>query len=163
MDFTLTKYSELLHVFSMNGYAFRRCCEYLKAFQEYEREAVNKVACCYNERLAGKVTVPYVPDGLTSREAQYTIQLEDRSQRDKVQQALKQQGIPAMVYYPKALHEQTAFHAIFTLSSVEGGTPYGACPNTDELCNTVLSLPMHPHMTVEEVDCVCDALTRNLL
>ncbi len=123
----------------------------LKAFKDYELEAVNKAAHQYDELLNDKVaTLPFVPDGFTSSWAQYTIQLENRTQRDAVQKALKEKGIPSMVYYPKALHAQTAFQYI--------GTPYGACPNTDRLCDTVLSLPMHPYMTGEEIESVCCAL-----
>ena len=66
---------------------------------------------------------------------------------------LKAQGIPTMVYYPKPMHTQQAF---------DGLKQYVPCPVTEELCATVLSLPMHPYLTRETVQTVTDALRRAL-
>lgn len=130
----------------------------LKAFKDYELDDVNKVADKYtslfSEALGGKVTLPVIPEGFLSSWAQYTIQLSDRETRDSVQAALKEKGIPTMVYYPKPMHKQEAF-------SIEGEYKYD-CSNTAELCGTVLSLPMHPYMTDEDISCVVTALTEAL-
>ena len=56
----------------------------LKAFHEYELDAVNQVAAWYTEELEGKVVTPKVLPGYLSSWAQYTIRLKDRSQRDAV-------------------------------------------------------------------------------
>ena len=78
----------------------------------------------------------------------------DREMRDAVQAALKEKGIPSMVYYPKPMHDQQAF-------GIEG--EYGFdCSNTAELCGTVLSLPMHPYMSDEDIKEVVDALKEAL-
>ncbi len=123
----------------------------LTAFDEYEVEAVNKAARLYSEKLADKFITPLVPDGFYSSWAQYTLRFESREQRDAVQQALKEKGIPTMVYYPRGMHQQGAFEAL----------PYdGQCPVTEKLCGTVLSLPMHPYLTDDEIDAVCAALIK---
>ena len=80
----------------------------LKAFVDYELEAVNAVAARYTELLQGLAT-PVIPKRYYSSWAQYTIRFASREERDDVQSALKAEGIPAMVYYPKPLHLQTAF------------------------------------------------------
>ena len=123
----------------------------LKAFAEYELDAVNKAAVLYDERLRGLAT-PVIPEGFRSSWAQYTIRFADRAQRDAVQTALKAAGIPAMVYYPKPMHLQTAF----------AGLPVRSCPVAMSLCERVLSLPMHPYITVEEIDSVCGAIRQAL-
>ena len=126
----------------------------LKAFADYELDDVNKVADKYtellSEALGDKAVLPVIPEGFLSSWAQYTIQLKDRATRDATQAALKEKGIPSMVYYPKPMHCQQAF-------GIEG--EYGFdCSNTEELCGTVLSLPMHPYMTEEDIKEVVNAL-----
>lgn len=130
----------------------------LKAFKDYELDDVNKVADKYTELLRGalgdKAVLPVIPKGFLSSWAQYTIQLKDRTTRDAAQVALKEKGIPSMVYYPKPMHCQQAF-------GIE--SEYGFdCSNTEELCGTVLSLPMHPYMTDDDIKEVVDALKEAL-
>jgi dTDP-4-amino-4,6-dideoxygalactose transaminase len=126
----------------------------LKAFKEYEVADVNKVADRYTELLNGVVTIPVVPKGFYSSWAQYTIQLKDRKTRDAMQAALKEAGIPSMVYYPKPMHKQEAF-------GISGDYPFD-CSNTKELCDTVLSLPMHPYLREKEIDLVVKTIKENL-
>ena len=110
----------------------------LKAFDDYELTDINAVAEKYTAALSGIVKTPVIPDGFYSSWAQYTIQLEDKATRDRIQTALKAEGIPSMVYYPKPMHRQEAF----------AGQDYDDAdfPNTIRLCDTVLSLPMHPYL-----------------
>ena len=122
----------------------------LDAFEKNELTDVNAAAQMYNEALAGlDVILPTVPEGWLSSWAQYTIRLKSAEQRDAVQASLKAQGIPSMVYYPKPMHTQLAF---------AGNREYVPCPVTEELCATVLSLPMHPYLDRESVDTVAAAL-----
>lgn len=125
----------------------------LDAFAGYELEAVNRAAGWYNARLSGTVKTPTVLPGFYSSWAQYTIQLADDGSRDALQQALKVQGIPTMLYYPRGMHQQGAFADI----------PYeGQCPNTEKLCRTVLALPMHPYLEEGDVEAICKAILENL-
>ena len=122
----------------------------LTAFEREELEAVNRAAKWYDEALAElPVITPAVPEDFYSSWAQYTVRLESQEVRDGLQAALKAQGIPTMVYYPKAMHRQTAF---------AGVRQYVPCPNTKGLCGTVLSLPMHPYLDRETVQTVADAV-----
>lgn len=122
----------------------------LKAFVEHEIAAVNEVAAWYDEALTAAglpdrgVMLPVVPSGYRSSWAQYTIQLPEDHDRDRLQAALKEQGVPTMVYYPKPMHGQKAF---------EGGSVcVDGCPVTTRLCQTVLSLPMGPYLAQEDVE-----------
>ena len=125
----------------------------LKAFADYELDAVNKAAAYYTERLAGHVQTPLIPEGYRSSWAQYTIRLQNREQRDGLQQTLKAAGIPSMVYYPKPMHLQTAFASCHSEHSEES-----ICPVATSLCDRVLSLPMHPYLTEEQMETVCSAI-----
>lgn len=125
----------------------------LKAFDEYELADVNKAAKLYDEKLqvlSGKVKLPVVPEGFYSSWAQYTIQLSDKETRDRLQVELKNAGIPSMVYYPKPMHRQEAFSA-FEYDDAD-------FPNTIRLCDTVLSLPMHPYLTDVDIEQVVSVI-----
>lgn len=124
-----------------------------QAFKEYELEAVNRVAKRYTELLGDGVKTPVIPEGFYSSWAQYTIQLENRAMRDGMQTYLKEQGIPTMVYYPKPMHRQAAFADL---------TVYQECPVTERLCETVLSLPMHPYMKEEDIEAVVEGVKKHL-
>ena len=127
----------------------------LRAFDDYELVDINKVADKYTEKLSAlgeKVKTPVIPAGFYSSWAQYTIQLSDRKTRDDLQAALKAEGIPSMVYYPKPMHRQEAF-AVQAYDDAE-------FPNTLKLCDTVLSLPMHPYLTDKDIDAVVDVIKK---
>ena len=149
----------------------------LKAFAEYELDAVNEAAAKYTERLQG-LAVPVIPEGLRSSWAQYTLRLRDKEQRDALQAALKAEGIPSMVYYPKPMHLQTAFLDSFASLGMTKGCcsddvnschseevedrRRNLCPVATSLCDRVLSLPMHPYLTDEQIDTVCTAVLKAL-
>lgn len=132
----------------------------LKAFVEYELEAVNEVACWYNEAFcdAGLVdrgfVLPTVPIGYRSSWAQYTIQLPLDIEREGLRNRLNEQGVPTMIYYPKPMHQQVAFRDTCICSS----------RNTisNKLCEAVLSLPMGPYMSRADVDQCVHALNNGL-
>ena len=128
-----------------------------RAFKEYELDAVNEAAVLYTSRLQGFVGTPVIPEGFRSSWAQYTIRLQDRMQRDAVQSALKAAGIPAMVYYPKPMHLQTAFSNVIPSEAKES-----SCPVATSLCDRVLSLPMHPYISAEDIDTVCNIILKTL-
>lgn len=99
--------------------------------------ARDKVANAYAEALKDVAVVPAVKPGYSSVWAQYTIRLPGRD-RDKIAAALKAQGIPTAIYYPKPLHVQTAYRDY----PVAGN----GLPVSERLAKEVLALPMHPYL-----------------
>jgi dTDP-4-amino-4,6-dideoxygalactose transaminase len=108
--------------------------EKLKIFEE-EIAARNKVAERYARGLGNVVTVPHLAGGCTSVWAQYTIRLPRGCDRDGFAAALKAQGIPTAIYYPKSMHQQTAYRD-FPVAD-------GGLPASEKLSADVISLPMH--------------------
>lgn len=123
----------------------------LQAFRDKELKQVNRAATIYNRLLRGRVIIPTLPDGYCSSWAQYTIRLQDSTQRTHVQSVLKQADIPSMVYYPKPMHAQSAFQGLWQPMDVNAFA-------SNRLCETVLSLPMSPYITPEEIAQVCTRL-----
>lgn len=121
------------------------------AFKAYELEAINSAAERYTERLKESVQTPTISTGFYSSWAQYTILLDNQDQRNALQTVLKKEGIPSMVYYPSPMHMQTAFAHL----------PYSSdhYPIANTLCNTCLSLPLHPYMDEKETEQVAKAIT----
>lgn len=126
-----------------------------EAFKKHELDAVNQAAAWYNEKLAETgLVLPEIADDFVSSWAQYTVQLPEKIDRAKLQDTLKKEGIPTMVYYPRPMHGQGAFEGTDSATA--------DCPVTERLCQTVLSLPMHPYMTNEMVDTVTGKIKRLL-
>ncbi|MBU3194432.1 DegT/DnrJ/EryC1/StrS family aminotransferase [Clostridium algidicarnis] len=123
----------------------------LTAFIEHELEDVNRVYRLYNEKLKGIVETPVIPESYVSSFAQYTIKLKSREERDALQTKLKENGIPSMVYYVKPMHKQSAW--------ADSGFVESDFEATNELCDTVLSLPMHPYLSEYDINRVCEIIS----
>ena len=115
-----------------------------KAFKDYELDAVNNVAKKYSDLLKGIVITPSIPEGYFSSWAQYTIVLPDIEARDGLHKYLKQKDIPSNIYYPKPMHSQGAFSYMSNKDTED-------LEVTKDLCNRVLSLPIHPYLEDGEV------------
>ncbi len=99
--------------------------------------------------LEGAVKVPTTPEGAASTWAQYTIQVDDRA---GVIASLQSDGVPTAVYYPRPLHQQTAYK--------EFPVGAGGVEVSERLASSVLSLPMHPYLQPNDQDQVIDAVCR---
>jgi dTDP-4-amino-4,6-dideoxygalactose transaminase len=105
-----------------------------------------------------QITTPYIPRNYTSSWAQYTIKLSVPSgngtfNREALQAKLKAKGVPSMVYYPTPMSKQTAFKEVHQ---------YVLTPNAQQISDCVLSLPMHPYITREEIRSVAESLISSL-
>jgi dTDP-4-amino-4,6-dideoxygalactose transaminase len=105
---------------------------------EDEIAARDKVADRYARGLGNVVGVPRLAGGCSSVWAQYTIRLPSSIDRDGFAAALKSQGIPTAIYYPKSMHQQTAYRD-FPVAD-------GGLPASERLSRDVISLPMHAYL-----------------
>lgn len=121
-----------------------------EGFKSFELNKVNEIASLYTERLKEFVKTPEIPEGYLSSWAQYTIVLKNKEERDALQSFLRKKGIPNMIYYQKTMHEQTVYKQLNT-NSFE-------FPISTILSKIVLSLPIHPYLTKEEVELVCEEI-----
>lgn len=117
---------------------------------DWEVEQRLKIGARYNELLAGKVPVVIQRPDRSSVFAQYTVLVENR---EKVQEALKQAGVPTAVHYPIPLNEQPAYRHL-------------CCPDctpiSKKLASQVMSLPMSADLTDIAQDSIVKAVTRAL-
>ncbi|MCR9192073.1 MAG: DegT/DnrJ/EryC1/StrS family aminotransferase [Gammaproteobacteria bacterium] len=108
----------------------------------------DKIAKRYAEQLPKEVIKPYIAPYNTSVFAQYTIQVTDR---ERVRQALQQHGIPTAVHYQIGLHQQPIVQA--------ASSHPVSYPHTEAAAERVMSLPMHPYLTTQDQDKICELIT----
>ncbi|NCB08022.1 MAG: DegT/DnrJ/EryC1/StrS family aminotransferase [Bacteroidia bacterium] len=113
----------------------------LKYFDKHLK-ARQEAAAFYDEHLGdiGEIKIPQRVNYSTHSFHQYTIRT---GRRDELQQFLKLKGIPSMVYYPGVIHLQEAYRFL--------GYQKGDFPVSEQLAETVLSLPMHTELTEEQL------------
>ena len=121
--------------------------KYLDQYSAARRAAADR----YDILLSGidELQTPVRAKNSTHVFHQYTMVIAN-GKRDALKQHLETAGIPAMVYYPVPLNEQEAFHTI--------GNVVGSLNETERLCNSVLSLPMHTELTEEQQVFITDTI-----
>ena len=81
---------------------------------------------------------------------QYTLKVSNNRRAD-LQQHLQARGIPSMIYYPVPLYKQKAFASFVDAEMM--------LPVTEELCDAVISLPIHTEMNDALLNTICDGVT----
>ena len=113
---------------------------------DWEIEQRINIGARYNELLANKVKVVNQRPDRTSVFAQYTLFLDDR---EKLQAALKDKKIPTAVHYPVPMHIQPAYQGLCCPE---------CCPESVKAATKVMSLPMHPDLTIQDQIKIVDLL-----
>lgn len=126
---------------SLQAAVLRVKLPYLEQWNELRRKA----AAFYSQHLAGlDLTLPLTASYGTHTFHQYTIRLK---KRDQLREFLTHQVIPTAIHYPTPLHLQPAFQQLH-------GYRKNDFPEAEKAAREVLSLPMHPHLTTEEMQFV---------
>ncbi len=110
----------------------------------YEKDLAlrQEVASKYTKALENKdLILPFIDKNCTSAFAQYSIRVKNRT---KIQEKLKQNGIPTAVHYPIPLHLQECFSYL--------GYKKGDFPISEIVSNEILSLPMNPYASDDEIE-----------
>jgi UDP-2-acetamido-2-deoxy-ribo-hexuluronate aminotransferase len=104
--------------------------------------ARQRVAACYDEALGNLASVqtPVRDPRSTHVFHQYTLRVA-AGRRDQLQEFLRERGVPSVVYYPVPTHLQPAYQYL--------GYQAGQFPAAEQLCASVLSLPIHPCLSPE--------------
>ena len=107
----------------------------------------------YRERLSGdeRIVLPVEPEDRTHVYHLFVVRVPDR---ERMRRDLAEQGIGVGLHYPIPLHLQQAYQNL--------GWREGDFPETERAAESILSLPMFPHITEEQVDYVCSTLMVSL-
>lgn len=119
----------------------------IKYIDEYNKKRA-KNAEYYNSKLhSSKIKIPVISPFTNHIFHQYTIRVENR---DRLADYLNSKGIPFGVYYPIPLHQQPAYKNL-------GGKSF-KLPISEKASKEVISLPMYPELTIEEMDYITNAI-----
>jgi UDP-2-acetamido-2-deoxy-ribo-hexuluronate aminotransferase len=122
----------------------------MEIFRE-EVELRDRIGARYSElfkdAVSDKVVTPFIETYNKSVYAQYTIQVADR---DKLQKALQDKGVPTAVHYPVPLNLQPAFAGV--------NRPEGSFPVAEAVAQKVMSLPMHPYLEEDVMERIVQAV-----
>lgn len=126
--------------------------EKLKYLDEYNEKRRN-VANFYDEAFKdiNDIEVPYRFEKSTHVFHQYTLKVKN-GKRDALKEFLAENNIPAMIYYPKALHHQKAYQNL--------GRRVGDLSISEQLCKEVLSLPIHTEMDEEQLEYITHTILK---
>ncbi len=110
------------------------------------------VANRYSQLLSAtnrKIKIPFIETHNTSVFAQYTVQIE---RREDFCQKLSAVGIPTAIHYPVPLHLQPAFSWL--------GQDVGSFVEAELAASKVVSLPMHPYLTIDQQEMIVRAVAK---
>ena len=113
--------------------------------EEIEKRQV--VAGRYDDGLRDVAVTPQVMDDCVSTWAQYTIRV-SASRRAAFIDHLKSRNVPTAIYYPKPLHQQTAYRRY----PVAGN----GLPISERVAQEVVALPMHPYLDAATQDYIIE-------
>ena len=110
-----------------------------------------EVATHYTDALSSEIKPPLIKQNRTSAWAQYTLRVKNR---DSFQLKLKEHGIPTSVFYPIPLHLQECFDYL--------NYKHGDIPISEEASKEVISLPMNPFLSENQIDYIITKIKENL-
>ena len=114
-----------------------------------ELTAREEIASVYDRRLGNVLTIPARVPRTTSAWAVYAVLLPDSPTRDRLQAGLRAGGVPSAIYYPRALHQQPAY------AYAHDGI---MLPVSEDVATRILALPIHPDLTRDDAERVCEAV-----
>lgn len=116
-----------------------------------EVEKRQSVAAQYSELMHGSVTTPYIEQSNTSVYAQYTIRVSNRSEFCA---KLKERGIPTAIHYPVPFNKQPIIQELLPEQV--------SYANAELAAAEVVSLPMHPYLSMDEIQRVAGAVVESV-
>ena len=164
-------YSCHLHGMSKNKYKYERigmngrmdsiqAAVLIEKLSIFEKELIQRQKIAENyKRLFNHLKTPIVLPKIIKKSkrswAQFTIKLPNNLNRDLLQQKLIKKGIPTAIYYPIPLHKQKPYKNF--------PIPSNGLKNTNLLSKNVISLPMHPYLTLKDIEYITFNFNKILL
>lgn len=120
----------------------------LEKLEIYDDElaARRRIAAHYDGRLSALGRPQRCIEGAVSSYSYYSLCVENR---DQVVEKVNAMGVPTAIYYATPLHKMGAFAPF---------APEDGLPVTEKAAREIFALPMHPYLTPDQVDYICDAV-----
>ena len=108
----------------------------------------NQKAKFFSENISDVYVKPFIPKNYISSWAQYSILASSHEHREEVIKHLSKKNIPAMIYYPIPLHEQTVNSDLIKVE----------CPIASDIAKRIFSIPMHPYLNDRDQQLIYSSL-----
>jgi len=104
-----------------------------------------------NIRVKG-ISTPFQMNGVRHVYHQYVVRVEDEfpASRERLMEYLQAKGVGSAVHYPKAVYQQPLYRDM--------GYSYVSCPVAEDVSRRVLSLPVHPALSAEELQYIAETM-----
>ena len=112
-----------------------------------ELEKRQQIASNYSKHLKDILNVPSLPEEYVSAWAQYSVTSQHQDRKFWINK-LAEKGVPTAIYYPNGLHRQKAMNM----------NPCSSTTITDNICENIFSLPMHPYINGNEMTYITDTV-----
>ena len=124
----------------------------IEKLEIFESELIirDKIAKTYSEGINSNYILPCIPKNYMSSWAQYSVVVSSGKLRDKIVSHLRNNNIPSMIYYKIPLHLQKVFKSLNYIR--------GDFPESEDIADRVISLPMHPYLEESDQGQVIDNL-----
>ena len=149
------EYADLGYNYRMSDLHGAIAIEQLKKVEDFTKKRQEN-ARKLNDALAGVagIKIPTISENRSHVYHQYTILLDKEMQRDQFIASLRDKGVGAGIYYPKPLH---IYPHIAKL-----GYKVGDFPVAEDLAARVVSLPVHPKVTDEDIEVIAVAVKESI-
>jgi len=124
----------------------------LKRLEEFTAKRIRNAAFLNDNIKIKGISTPYQSKNVRHVYHQYVLRVEDSfaSSREKLMEYLQAKGIGSAVHYPKAVYEQPLYRGL--------GYTNESCPVSEDVSRKVLSLPVHPSLTGEDLAYICETI-----
>ena len=149
------EYADLGYNYRMSDLHGAIAVEQLKKVEEFTKKRQEN-ARKLNDALAGVagIKIPNISENRSHVYHQYTILLDKDMQRDQFIASLRDKGVGAGIYYPKPLHTYPHIAKL--------GYKVGDFPVAEDLAARVVSLPVHPKVTDEDIEVIAAAVKESI-
>ena len=124
----------------------------LKRLEEFTAKRIANAGYLNDHIKTRGISTPFCMDGVRHVYHQYVVRVEDElhASRERLMEYLQAKGIGSAVHYPKAVYEQPLYRDL--------GYTDVSCPVAEDVSRRVLSLPVHPSLTAEDLQYIAEIM-----
>jgi perosamine synthetase len=124
----------------------------LQRLEGFTAKRIENAAYLNNNIMIKGITTPYQAKDVRHVYHQYVVRVEESfaSSREKLMEYLQARGIGSAVHYPKAVYDHPLYRELGYINE--------SCPISEDVSRKVLSLPVHPTLSKEDLKYICETI-----
>lgn len=124
----------------------------LRHLEEFTARRIANAGYLNDQIKARGISTPFQMDGVRHVYHQYVVRVEDEfpASRERLMEYLQAKGVGSAVHYPKAVYQQPFYKDL--------GYTDVSCPVAEDVSRRVMSLPVHPALSAEELQYISETM-----